>query len=373
MIAKILIALLSFTALVSAQAILASPKIEPKNKNNPPDTPDIVEFKKFLTSINKDISSPDDFNFRLNLYLSKKKEIDAFNKLNLGFKKGLNLFSIMTDEEKSMFQGERQSDPENAPTVNGADINEYEESGNLNRSKKVKTNNNNIISFNKVFPQKKDWAAEGKITPAKFQKACGSCWAFATVAGVEAAYLIKHNQTLDLSEQELVDCSQQLGSNGCNGGFSQGALEYFKAFGVSPDSSYKYTGIQGSCKKDKKNQRKIKSFTAVPPGDMLNYINSLRLRPIISAIHAANVLKDYKSGVIDARILCSNPSKLKVNHAVLAVGYDLSANPPYIKFKNSWGTGWGESGFFRISMEKVISQDGPCNLLTTSHTQFPNL
>jgi len=372
MIAKILIALLSITALVSAQAILASPKIEPKNKNNPPNKRDIDEFKKFLTSINKDISSPDEFNFRLNLYIAKKKEIDEFNKLNLGFKKGLNIFSIMTDEERSMFHGERPSDPKNAPTFKKPDITNYEESFDLNLAKKRRKD---IISFNKVFPQKKDWAAEGKITRVKNQE-CESCYAFATVAGVEAAYLIKHEKTLNLSEQELVDCSSDFGNNGCKGGNIKGSLEYFKSFGVSRDSSYKYTGKKGSCKKNKKNKkkkRKIKSFTAVPPGDMLNYINNLKLRPIISGIHAPEDLSDYESGVIDASMLCPNYAELEENHAVLAVGYDLSANPPYIKFKNSWGTGWGERGFFRISIEKIISQDGPCNLLTSNDNFFPNL
>lgn len=39
-----------------------------------------------------------------------------------------------------------------------------------------------------------------------------------------------------------------------------------------------------------------------------------------------------------------------MNHAVLVVGYDMSASPPYWIVKNSWGTGWGEAGYFRMEM-----------------------
>ena len=39
------------------------------------------------------------------------------------------------------------------------------------------------------------------------------------------------------------------------------------------------------------------------------------------------------------------------DHAILTVGYD-DANQCFI-VKNSWGTGWGESGFFRIAYSEI--------------------
>ena len=386
MISKILIALLSITAVLSAeviltpQSILASPNIIPQNDVLV--TRYTVQFKNYLSSINQVISSPDEFKYRLNLYVAKTQEIDAFNKLNLDYKKGLNFFSVLTIEERFKFLGDRESDPKNAPTVDRADTTDGNASGDSALpNNTVAANTNNLFFkwpfpinfFNFVIPQSKDWAAEGKITPVKNQGNCGSCWAFAAVAVVEAAYKIKNNINLDLAEQELVDCSQQLGSDGCNGGFSQGALEYFKAFGVRPEGSYPYTAKNGSCKARLPIQQKIVSYTGVAPGNMLNYINNLKLRPMTTSFYVVNSFFDYKSGVFNASTECSDLGSKGTNHAVLAVGYNLSAKTPFIKLKNSWGTGWGESGFFRISMKKVISQDGPCNLIKRDRTFFPKL
>lgn len=40
-----------------------------------------------------------------------------------------------------------------------------------------------------------------------------------------------------------------------------------------------------------------------------------------------------------------------VDHCVQAVGVDTSSGG-YWKVRNSWGTGWGESGFIRLAYGK---------------------
>lgn len=368
MIAKILVALLSMSFVLSINdSLLANFQ---------------SQYSKFLLNINKTIQSPDEFNYRLNLYVAKKKEIDEFNSLNLSYQKGLNFFSDMTVEERFKFLGERDSNPESAPVVQRADSTDgNSEAGSMATGDSVLPTINNlnlslifpINFFNFVIPQKKDWASEGKVTPVKNQGSCGSCWAFAATAAVEAAYKMKHNLNLDLAEQELVDCSKQLGSNGCEGGFSQGGLEYFKAFGVRSESLYPYTAKNGVCKPRTSTGQKIKSYVAVAPRNMLSYINNLKLQPMTTSFYVVNSFFDYKNGVYNADKECTNLESKGTNHAVLAVGYDLTSPNPFIKLKNSWGVNWGENGFFRISMKKTITQDGPCNLIKKDRTFYPVL
>ena len=59
----------------------------------------------------------------------------------------------------------------------------------------------------------------------------------------------------------------------------------------------------------------------------------------------ANPLQTYTGGILTAT-LC-NPAN-SPNHAVTLVGYGVSNGVPYWKIKNSWGSNWGENGYFKL-------------------------
>jgi C1A family cysteine protease len=75
------------------------------------------------------------------------------------------------------------------------------------------------------------------------QGSCGSCWAFATTAVVEAALKIKKGLSVDLSEQELVDCAGGYDNNGCDGGWPAYALEFVEKYGLNTEQEYPYTEV----------------------------------------------------------------------------------------------------------------------------------
>lgn len=73
--------------------------------------------------------------------------------------------------------------------------------------------------------------------------------------------------------------------------------------------------------------------------------------PMAVSFEVYSDFQQYKGGIYHHTGLRSgfNPF-LITNHAVLAVGYgiDRDTGEKYWIVKNSWGTSWGENGFFRI-------------------------
>jgi len=179
-----------------------------------------------------------------------------------------------------------------------------------------------------------DWTTQGKVSGVKNQGSCGSCWAFSASGVTESFFLLK-GQSVNLSEQQLVDCSKAQGNQGCNGGWPSNALKYAASYGWATQAEYPYVGKDQACKKNGGNIKISgqKSFSGC--SGLQSGINS---SPISVTVDATN-WSPYKSGVF------SNCGA-SINHAVLLVGVDGSN---VWKIKNSWGTSWGESGYIRLA------------------------
>jgi len=70
--------------------------------------------------------------------------------------------------------------------------------------------------------------------------------------------------------------------------------------------------------------------------------------PISCGIHVSDAFEGYTGGVYSE--YCSFPCL--INHEISVVGYgaDEETGEEYWIGRNSWGTYWGEYGFFRIAM-----------------------
>lgn len=209
-----------------------------------------------------------------------------------------------------------------------------------------------------------DWVAAGKVSAVVNQGGCGSCWAFAATAAVESLYAIKTgNPPPHLSPQQLVDCSTS--DSGCNGGGLTTPLRYIQAAGgVCLTTSYPYTGSQGGCRASSCGSKvgAITGYTSVAQNNMAALETALQGQPVMVAVQAAgSAWQLYRSGVMTTQ--CGTA----LDHAVLAVGYgvDAGTGEPYWRIKNSWGSGWGEAGYLRLTKRQVNGNAGQCGVLMT--------
>ncbi|AAK85675.1 V-CATH [Epiphyas postvittana nucleopolyhedrovirus] len=191
-------------------------------------------------------------------------------------------------------------------------------------------------------PLEFDWRRFNKITSVKNQGMCGACWAFATLASLESQFAIAHDRLINLSEQQMIDCDSV--DVGCEGGLLHTAFEAIISMGgVQIENDYPYESSNNYCRMDP-----TKFVVGVKQCNRYITIYEEKLKdvlrlagPIPVAIDASDIL-NYEQGIIK---YCANNG---LNHAVLLVGYGVENNVPYWILKNSWGTDWGEQGFFKI-------------------------
>jgi len=193
-----------------------------------------------------------------------------------------------------------------------------------------------------------NWADKGAVTPVKDQGQCGSCWAFSTTGSLEGGWQIKGGQLASMSEQQLVDCSSSYGNQGCNGGLMDQAFQYVQAKGICTEDSYPYTAANGTCDDGTctpvLHAGDLKSYTDVAAKDENALLTALQTQPISVAVDASS-WQFYSGGIM------TQCSFQQLDHGVLAtgLGHDDSAGDYWI-VKNSWGAGWGSSGYIFIPM-----------------------
>jgi hypothetical protein len=79
-----------------------------------------------------------------------------------------------------------------------------------------------------------------------------------------------------LSTQQVVDCSTNGLTYGCNGGFLEGSYAYMQIKGIESDTNYPYTsaisGTSNKCKKEG-GSFKISSFRNIKEGNCQALVN----------------------------------------------------------------------------------------------------
>lgn len=186
-----------------------------------------------------------------------------------------------------------------------------------------------------------NWADYGAVTPVKDQGNCGSCWAFGTHGAFEGSFAILNKVQINSSEQDTLDCS---GASDCGGGWW--AYDYLVNTGSADEANYPYGAVKNAC-----NAGAARSYKAAVWG----YVNSRVQIPSVAelkkalcdygplgvAVAVTSAFQAYKNGVFN------EGSTADINHAITLIGWDDSKQA--WRIKNSWGVGWGESGYMWIA------------------------
>lgn len=204
------------------------------------------------------------------------------------------------------------------------------------------------------MPQDFDWRRllGNGLQPIRNQGGCGSCWAFAVTAVLEAIHMLKYGHSdLDLAEQTLVSSCERRGS--CSGGYFD-AFDYLQSPGLPDESSDPYVGRNTSCKSNLSSKAKVVRWGYVgAPGrepttaEMKAAI--YRYGPIAVDVNAS--FGAYSRGVYNR---CNTGG---TDHMVTIEGWD-DRDQVWI-MRNSWGTDWGENGYMRIKY--TDAQGRKCN------------
>uniref|UniRef100_A0A8D0HGB7 Dipeptidyl peptidase 1 n=1 Tax=Sphenodon punctatus TaxID=8508 RepID=A0A8D0HGB7_SPHPU len=219
-----------------------------------------------------------------------------------------------------------------------------------------------IASKASGFPNSWDWrnvSGVNYVSPVRNQASCGSCYAFASMGMLEARIRIQtsNSQTPVFSPQQVVSCSKY--SQGCEGGFPYLiAGKYVQDFGVVEEDCFPYTATDSPCtfKQQKCYHHYASEYYYV--GGFYGACNEALMKlelvvrgPMAVAFEVYSDFMHYSGGIYHHTGLQDpfNPFEV-TNHAVLLVGYgsDPVTGEKYWIVKNSWGTSWGEEGYFKI-------------------------
>jgi len=240
-----------------------------------------------------------------------------------------------------------------------------------------------LPALNSALPDSFDaatqWPSCSVIGNVRDQSACGSCWAFGSVASYESRRCIATGDDIKYSPEDTAFCSTA--GFGCNGGNS--AWSWFENSGVVTGGDYTDAGSGETCLPYSfapcaHHVPATEKYPACPSGeypspscahacsdsgysgsysgDKKKAARSYSVRgedqikqdlvtngPMYVSFTVYGDFPTYKSGVYTHQ-----SGSYLGGHAVTLVGYGELDGTPYWKIKNSWNEQWGDNGHFLI-------------------------
>lgn len=211
---------------------------------------------------------------------------------------------------------------------------------------KLRSGDRSLLSYS--YPASVDWRnvnGQNWTTAVRDQGGCGSCAVFASVAAIESRLEIANNNAAlnpDLSEAHMF----YSGCGACclSGWYVDAALNFAMTPGVATETCYPYSDYDQAaapCADWQNQATTIDSWVGVSNIAAMKQA-IFEKGPIVANMAVYTDYYYYTSGVYRY-----SWGILEGYHAITLVGYDDAGG--YWIAKNSWGTYWGEAGWFKIA------------------------
>jgi len=295
-----------------------------------------VDYEEFRSIHRSGEAQGDDYSKRMSLFQARKAEVDAHNaRKDVSWTTAVNQFSDYHQHEMDAMLGYKRTGGRWAEAAQASSF--------------LQTAPMALIDV-KSLAKAKDWRTIMNFSNfVHNQGGCGSCWAHAAIAALEAHAELATGLATKLSTQEVIDCTANPrkcgGTGGCHGATSEMAFEYARQYGLPQLDAYKEGGCAASSSSPAARVLQINSFVRLPENKASYLLHALATKgPVVLSVDASSLFS-YKKGVFHG----CQPDTV-VNHAVLGVGYgyDQASKKDYWTIKNSWGGSWGEDGYLRV-------------------------
>ncbi|KAL3287518.1 hypothetical protein HHI36_001987 [Cryptolaemus montrouzieri] len=231
---------------------------------------------------------------------------------------------------------------------------------NMNPVKKIYNPND----LPRQFDAYREWP--NYLSPIQEQGDCASSWAISTAAVASDRFGIvsKGQETVRLSAQNLISCDIR-GQQSCKGGYLDKAWAYIKRYGLVDEDCFPYVDHDVLCIIDQYGDLATSSCTLPPNGRRSKYVVApayrlgnetdimfeiLKSGPVQATMLVHNDFFSYAGGIYEKTDIVESRRTGFLSVRIVGWGeeYTHKGQLKYWKVANSWGTDWGEDGFFRI-------------------------